>query len=152
MRMLRFPTVHDPSGNLTWIQGDAVPFVVKRQFYLHDVPTGARRGGHAHHELQEVVIALSGSFCVVTRDEDGWHRWPLERPDSGLYIGPHVWRYLADFSSNAVALILASTLYDAADYIRGEAAFVASLLVPAPGYFERRAQADSLRDLQAVER
>jgi uncharacterized RmlC-like cupin family protein len=147
-RLLRFPTVRDPSGNLTPFEWAGIPFVPQRVFVLHDVVEGARRGGHAHHVLEELIVAVSGSFDVVTLDEHGHHRWQLTRADSGLYVPPGVWRHLSNFSGNAVALVLASTPYDPEDYIRDKAEFVASLPPIEEGYFERRARAATLEELQ----
>jgi oxalate decarboxylase/phosphoglucose isomerase-like protein (cupin superfamily) len=126
-RLIRFPTVHDSSGNLTPFEWRDIPFTPRRVFVLHDVVEGARRGGHAHHTLEELIVAVSGSFDVVTLDEHGHHRWHLSRADSGLYIPPDVWRHLCGFSGNAVALVLASTAYDPLDYIRDMSLFLASL-------------------------
>lgn len=146
MRALRFDTVHsNAAGNLTVA---APPFVVRRVFWLHDVPGGAHRGGHAHHELQEVIIPVSGSFDVVTFNENGWQRWPLNRADGGLYIEPGVWRELSNFSSNAVALVLASTEYDEGDYIRDFERFQADLPKPAEDYFTRRARSEHLWEVE----
>ncbi len=140
MKIIRFKSILDPTGTLTPIEGDAIPFEIKRVFTLHDVPAGASRGGHAHHVLEEVVIAVSGSFDVVTQDEHGRHRWHLSRPDHGLYIPPGVWRSLVAFSSNATALVLASTKYDPDDYIHDRQAFLDSLPVLEKTWFERRAR------------
>ena len=126
-QLIRFPTVHDASGNLTPFEERDIPFSIARVFILHDIVEGARRGGHAHHVLEELIIAVSGSFDVVTLDEHGPHRWHLNRADSGLHVPPGVWRSLSDFSGNAVALVLASTPFDPEDYIRDQAEFVASL-------------------------
>ena len=150
-RLLRFPTISDSSGNLTPFEWRDIPFRPRRVFVLHDVVEGARRGGHAHHRLHELIIAVSGSFDVSTRDEYGWHRWHLSRADSGLYVPPNVWRYLANFSGNSVALVLASTPYNRRDYVRDMDKFMASLPVPEEGYFERRARAATLADLQRTE-
>lgn len=147
-RLLRFPTVRDPTGNLTPFEWRDIPFRPRRVFVLHDVPEGARRGGHAHHRLHELIIAVSGSFDVSTRDEHGWHRWHLNRADSGLYVPPNVWRYLSNFAGNSVALVLASTPYSRRDYIRDMDKFLATLPEPEEGYFERRARAASLEELQ----
>jgi dTDP-4-dehydrorhamnose 3,5-epimerase-like enzyme len=100
-----------------------VPFEIKRVYYLYDVPSGATRGGHAHKLLEQVVIALSGSFDVVL--DDGFRRrsFFLNRPHYGLYIPPRIWRELENFSSNSVALSLVSELFDESDYIRNYTRF-----------------------------
>lgn len=139
-RLIHFKTVGDPTGNLTPFEWRDVPFIPRRVFVLHDVVQGAQRGGHAHRILQELIVAVSGSFVVVTLDEHGPHRWTLNRADSGLYIPAGVWRHLASFSGNAVALVLASTRYNPKDYIRDKAEFLAGLEMPEEPYFERRAR------------
>jgi len=118
-RIIEFPIVADYRGNLTFIEGSKhVPFEIRRVYYLYDVPTGATRGGHAHISLEQVIIALSGSFEVII--DDGYTRKNvfLNRPHYGLYIPPGIWRELINFSSNSVTLVLASTLYDEKDYVR----------------------------------
>jgi dTDP-4-dehydrorhamnose 3,5-epimerase-like enzyme len=117
--ILNFPKITDFRGNLSFIEENKhVPFQIKRVYYLYDVPSGATRGGHAHRELQQLVIALSGSFDVVL--DDGFHKrkFFLNRPHYGLYIAPKVWRELENFSSNSVALVLVSEVYDESDNIR----------------------------------
>jgi dTDP-4-dehydrorhamnose 3,5-epimerase-like enzyme len=109
----------DFRGNLSFIEENRqIPFQIKRVYYLYDVPSGATRGGHAHKELHQMVIALSGSFDVVL--DDGFSRTKvfLNRPHYGLYIPPRIWRELENFSSNSVALSLVSQVYDESDYIR----------------------------------
>jgi hypothetical protein len=132
--------IHDETGNLTPIEGSDIPFPIKRVWFIHDVVGGARRGGHAHRELQEVIIAVSGSFDVVTVTENGRHRWHLNRATQGLYVPPSEWRHLQNFSSNSIALVLASTEYDPADYIHNFGAFLGTLPRPEEGYFDKRAR------------
>ena len=139
-RLLHFPTVHDPTGSLTPFEWQDIPFVPIRVFILHDVVEGARRGGHAHHVLEELIIAISGSFEVATLDEHGYHHWSMNRADQGLYIPACVWRQISNFSGNAVALVLASTVYDPTDYIRDKDEFIASLPKGEEDYFSRRAR------------
>jgi uncharacterized RmlC-like cupin family protein len=139
-RIIRFPTVVDPSGGLTPFEWSALPFVPARVFLLHDVVQGSRRGGHAHHELEELIVAVSGSFTVTTWDESGPHHWTLNHADSGLYVPPMVWRHLGDFSGNAVAMVFASTAYDPADYIRSKGDFLTVLPEAEPDYFTKRAK------------
>lgn len=121
--LIRLPAVQDPSGTLTAIEVPTIPFEIKRVFYLYDVPGGAERGGHAHHELEEVIIAVSGSFDVVTWDGETEQRFHLNRSYEGLYLPPMVWRELGNFSGNSVALVLASTCYTRADYLTTKVAF-----------------------------
>jgi hypothetical protein len=107
----------DASGTLTPVQFGDVPFSIRRVFWIYDVSSGAERAGHAHHDLQELILAVSGSFSVFTVDEHGPHTWRLNRADQGLLIPPLTWRRLRNFSTNAIALVLASTEYDRDDYI-----------------------------------
>lgn len=118
-RIINFPKITDYRGNLSFIEeNNQIPFEIKRVYYLYDVPSGATRGGHAHRQLQQVVIALSGSFDVVLDDGFERKRFFLNRPHYGLYISPRVWRELENFSSNSVALSLVSQVFDETDYIR----------------------------------
>ena len=134
-RLINLRTIHDPSGDLTPIENTDIPFEIGRVFYLHNLPGGSVRGGHSHHIVREIVVAVSGSFDVITRDVRGRQNWQLNRADVGLYIEPTVWRHLQNFSSNAIALVLASTPYDPADYIHDEAEFVASLPEPEDEFY-----------------
>jgi dTDP-4-dehydrorhamnose 3,5-epimerase-like enzyme len=117
--MIDLPVIRDPRGNLTSIEANhTVPFPISRTYYLYDVPAGTERGGHAHKTLQQVLIALSGSFDVIINDRQKKKKVTLNRPYCGLYIGPMVWRELKNFSSGAVCLVLASKHYAEEDYIR----------------------------------
>jgi glyoxylate utilization-related uncharacterized protein len=107
-KIINFPKVTDYRG---------------RVYYLYDVPSGASRGGHAHKELQQIIIALSGSFDVILDDGCNRRSFFLNRPHYGLYISPRIWRELENFSSNSVALSLVSQVYDESDYIRDYDAF-----------------------------
>jgi len=119
IRIIDFPIVHEPRGNLSFIEGERqIPFPIKRVYYLYDVPGGAVRGGHAHKDLQQVIIALSGSFDVVLDDGKQRHKMSLNRSYHGLYLPNMVWRELENFSSGAVCLVLASEIYLESDYIR----------------------------------
>ena len=119
IRIIDFPIVHEPRGNLSFIVGERqIPFPIKRVYYLYDVPGGAVRGGHAHKDLQQVIIALSGSFDVVLDDGKQRHKMSLNRSYHGLYLPNMVWRELENFSSGAVCLVLASEIYLESDYIR----------------------------------
>ncbi|MDY5490186.1 MAG: FdtA/QdtA family cupin domain-containing protein [Butyricimonas virosa] len=95
-----------------------IPFDVKRTYYLYDIPGGEERGAHAHKELQQLVIAASGSFDVTLNDGNVKRTFTLNRPYQGLYVVPGMWRELNNFSSGAVCLVLASECYDEKDYIR----------------------------------
>ncbi len=118
-KIINFPKISDSRGNLSFIEENRqIPFEIKRVYYLYDVPSGASRGGHAHKSLEQIVIALSGSFDVVL--DDGFTKKSvfLNRPHYGLYIAPGVWREIENFSSNSVALSIVSALYDETDYVR----------------------------------
>lgn len=124
-KVVSFPKITDPRGNLTFLEGERhVPFAIQRVYYLYDVPGGAERGGHAHLALQQVIIAMSGSFDVVLDDGTRRQRFHLNRSYYGLYVCPMIWRELDNFSSGSVCLVLASNRYDEADYIRDHQAFL----------------------------
>lgn len=108
----------DGRGNLSVVEKDLLPFVIKRVYYLYDVPSSSTRGGHAHKELQQFLIALSGSFDVVLDNGKKRRIITLNRPDRGLLIPNGVWRELENFSSGAVCLSLVSAEYNEDDYIR----------------------------------
>ena len=110
---------HHQKGNISVIENnETVPFEVKRVYYLYDVPGGEKRGGHAHKELRQLIIAASGSFNVTLDDGNVKRTFTLNRPYHGLLVVPGIWRELDDFSSGSVCLVLASHLYDENDYIR----------------------------------
>ena len=116
---LQFPIISDPRGNLTFIEGrNHIPFDIQRVFYLYDVPGGASRAGHAHNELHQVIVAMSGSFDVLLDDGDKKKKVHLNRSYLGLYVLPMVWREIDNFSSGAVCMVLASKRYDESDYYR----------------------------------
>jgi hypothetical protein len=124
-RIIELPKISDPRGNLTFVEGDQhVPFEIKRVYYLYDVPGGAERGGHAHKGLQQLIIAMSGSFDVVLDDGANKTRFHLNRSYYGLYVCPMIWRELDNFSSGSVCMVLASNRYDESDYYRDYAEFL----------------------------
>ena len=117
--ILSLPRFLDERGNLSFLEnGSQIPFEIKRVHWLYDVPGGEKRGGLAYKETQEFIIALSGSFDVILDDGSKTAIYPLNRSYKGVYIPGGVWRAIDNFSTNAVALIVASTLYDPTDAIR----------------------------------
>lgn len=120
IELKEIPKISDPDGrgNLSVIEKNLLPFVIKRVYYLYDVPSSSTRGGHAHKELQQFLIALSGSFDVVLDNGKKRRVITLNRPDRGLLIPNGVWRELENFSSGAVCLSLVSDEYNEEDYIR----------------------------------
>lgn len=116
---------HHEKGNISVIENNkTVPFEVKRIYYLYDVPGGESRGGHAHKELRQLVVAASGSFDVTLDDGEVKRTFSLNRPYQGLLIVPGIWRELTNFSSGSVCLVLASMEYDEEDYIRNYTDFI----------------------------
>lgn len=117
--IISLPKIEDHRGNLTFVEGNRhLPFEIARVYYLYDVPGGATRGGHAHRTLQQVFIALSGSFDVKLDDGKETRTYSLNRSYIGLYVPRMTWRELENFSSGAVCLVLASLPYDESDYLR----------------------------------
>lgn len=124
-RVIDLRKISDPRGNLTPIESDSdLPFAVQRIYYLYDVPSGSSRGGHAHRQLHQLIVAVSGSFDVVL--DDGFERKSitLNFPNRGLLIVPYIWRELENFSSGSVCVVLASAKYDESDYIRDYETFL----------------------------
>jgi dTDP-4-dehydrorhamnose 3,5-epimerase-like enzyme len=125
IKPIEFPVIHDHRGNLSFIEtGRHIPFEIKRVYYLYDVPGGAERGGHAHKDLQQLIIAMNGSFDVVLDDGYEKKRIHLNRSYNGLYIPKMLWRELDNFSSGSVCMVLASEFYTEDDYIRDHNEYV----------------------------
>ena len=120
LKIIEIPKIEDRKGrgNLSVIEKDCIPFSVKRVYYLYDVPSNAYRGGHAHKNLHQFLIALSGSFDVVLDDGHQKKTITLNKPNKGLLIPTGIWRELENFSSGSVCLVLASEEFEEADYIR----------------------------------
>ena len=129
-KFIEIPKIEDPRGNLSVIENQTVPFDIKRVYYLYDVPSGAYRGGHAHKEQCEVLIAVSGSFEVVLDNVEKKETVMLNKPNIGLLIPTMVWRELQNFSSGSVCLVLASDVFDESDYIRDYAHYKSSKTTP----------------------
>lgn len=126
IQFINFPVIEDVRGNLAFIQNDILPFELKRIYYLFDVPSNAFRGGHSHINQHEILIALSGSFEVVLDDGFEKKTFLLNKPNWGLPIATGIWRELQNFSSGAVCLVVASDVFEEADYVRDYGEFLAS--------------------------
>ncbi|RED48454.1 sugar 3,4-ketoisomerase [Seonamhaeicola aphaedonensis] len=118
LKIIDIPKVKDVRGNLGVVELDTIPFEIKRVYYLFDVPSSASRGGHAHKEQEELLIAVSGSFDVIVDDGNVKQKITLNKPDKGLMISTGIWRELENFSSGSVCLVIASGVFDEEDYIR----------------------------------
>lgn len=128
IQFIDIPKITNTKGNIGVLENETIPFEIKRVYYLFDVPSGAKRGGHAHKQLKQVLIAISGSFDVVLKDGKNKQIITLNRPDKALLIENNMWRELENFSSGAVCLVLASDVYDEKDYIRNYKEFKESQL------------------------
>lgn len=118
-KIINLPKILDKRGNLSFAEEfNQIPFKIERSFWIYDVPGGEKRGGHAYKENQEFIIALSGSFDILLNDGHNQKLFSLNRSYYGLYIPNGIWRQMENFSTNALALVIASKKYDASDYIR----------------------------------
>ncbi|MFD1629643.1 sugar 3,4-ketoisomerase [Pseudopedobacter beijingensis] len=118
-RIISLPKILDDRGNLSFIEESShIPFEIKRSYWIYDVPGGEIRGGHSYYENQELIVALSGSFTIVTNDGKEVKEFLLNRSYNGLYVPAGIWRHMENFSTNAFALILSSTEYHENDYER----------------------------------
>ncbi len=117
--IINLPRINDRRGNLSFVEGqNHIPFDIKRAYWIYDVPGGAQRGGHAFKAQHEFIIAMSGSFDVIINDGNQQYSFNLNRSYFGLYVPAGLWRHMENFSTNSLALVLASTKYDESDYIR----------------------------------
>jgi hypothetical protein len=124
-RLMDLPKISDPRGNLTFLESfKHLPFQIQRVFFIYDVPTGADRGAHAHRELQQALICLSGSFNVNLDDGKAQKTFHLNRPWQALYVPPMVWGWESDFDPGSVCLVLASAPFNESDYIRDHGDFL----------------------------
>jgi hypothetical protein len=134
-KIIDLPRINDPRGNLTFVEaGRHIPFDIRRVYYLYDVPGGAERGGHAHKDLHQLIIAMSGSFDIHLDDGAAKKTFHMNRSYFGLYVPTMVWREIDNFSSGAVCMVLASEHYSEADYYRNYDEFLqaAALARPSP--------------------
>lgn len=123
--IINLPKLSDARGNLTFIEGfNHIPFDIKRVYYLFDIPRGADRGAHGHRNLQQFIVAISGSFDVILDDGIGTKTFHMNRPDYGLFVSQSIWRDITNFSSGSVLMVLASEIYDESDYFRDYAEFI----------------------------
>lgn len=127
-RIIKLPKIHDKRGDLTFIESYShIPFDIKRCYYLYNVPTNSVRGGHAHKQLEQLLIAVSGSFRVSLDDGNSRTTHILRDPSEGLYINTMVWREIDDFSQGSVCLVIASMPYNEDDYYRNYNHFINAL-------------------------
>lgn len=126
IELIEIPKIENNLGNIAVVENDVIPFNIKRVYYLYDIPSSAIRGGHSHINQQEFLIPLSGSFEVVL--DNGFEKSSilLNKPNIGLLIETGIWRELQNFSSGAVCLVIASDVFDEADYIRNYEDFLVS--------------------------
>jgi hypothetical protein len=118
-RLIELPKIHDPHGNLTFVESHSqIPFAIQRVYHVYDVPGGAERGGHAHKELHQFIVAMSGSFDITLDDGKDKKKFHLARSYYGLYVCPMIWREIDNFSSGSVLMCIASEKYDESDYYR----------------------------------
>ena len=131
--IINLPKFCDPRGNLSVIEGlEQIPFQMERAYWIYDVPGGQYRDGHAFRTQHELIVALSGSFDVALNDGNGEQRYHMARSYYGLYVPPMTWRMIDNFSTNSVALVVSSTLYDPADYIEDFDEYLALLKTAKP--------------------
>jgi hypothetical protein len=124
-KIIHLPVVSDPRGNLTFIEaGRHIPFEIKRVYYLYDVPGGATRAAHAHLDLEQLIVAMSGSFDVLLDDGNQKRKYHMNRSYFGLYVPSMVWRDIDNFSSGSVCMVLASQYFEESDYIRDYNKFI----------------------------
>tara|TARA_R110000868_G_C10325119_1_gene713571 strand:+ start:86 stop:493 length:408 start_codon:yes stop_codon:yes gene_type:complete len=116
--LIEVPKIENVLGTIGVVENNTIPFEMKRVYYLYDIPSSANRGGHAHKNLKQVLIAISGSFDVIVKDGVTEEKITLNKPNVGLLINTNIWRELDNFSSGAVCLVIASAIFDESDYIR----------------------------------
>jgi hypothetical protein len=125
VKIIKLPKISDVRGNLTIVENDSeMPFNIQRVYFLYDVPGGSERGGHAHKNLHQLIIASSGSFDIIIDDGSEKKKFHLNRPYLGLYLPPMKWRVINNFSSGSVCSVIASDIYREEDYIRDYKVFL----------------------------
>lgn len=122
--LIEIPKIENVLGTIGVVENNTLPFEMKRVYYLYDIPSSANRGGHAHKNLKQVLIAISGSFDVIVKDGVTEQKITLNKPNVGLLINTNIWRELDNFSSGAVCLVIASAIFDESDYIRNYQEFL----------------------------
>jgi dTDP-4-dehydrorhamnose 3,5-epimerase-like enzyme len=126
VQLITIPKIEDPRGNLAVVEKDRIPFAVQRVYYLYEVPKDAYRGGHAHKQQLEFLIAVNGSFDVIVNDGSQKKTFTLDKPDQGLLLPIGIWRELEGFTKGSVCLVLSSGIYEEDDYIRSYDDFLSS--------------------------
>jgi dTDP-4-dehydrorhamnose 3,5-epimerase-like enzyme len=126
--LIKIPTISDQRGELSFIQKGFCPFEINRIYFMHDIPKDSHRGGHAHKNLHQIIIAIAGEFTIQLDDGTQNKSFTLSKPNVGLYVCPMIWRDLSFFSKNTVCLVLASEVYDENDYIRNYENFLTEKL------------------------
>jgi hypothetical protein len=127
-RLVHLPVVADPQGNLAFAEAEKhVPFPIARVYYVYDIPVSARRGGHAHRELEQVVFCLAGAMEMVVDDGRGRRTFCLEDPREGLYLPPMLWRDIGGFAAGTIYMVATSARFDESDYIRDYDAYLAAV-------------------------
>ncbi|MDG2430846.1 FdtA/QdtA family cupin domain-containing protein [Flavobacterium sp.] len=124
IELIEIPKIENVLGTIGVVENNTIPFEMKRVYYLYDIPSSASRGGHAHKNLRQVLIAISGSFDVIVKDGFSEEKITLNKPNMGLLINANIWRELDNFSSGAVCLVMASAVFDESDYIRDYQTFL----------------------------
>ena len=124
IELIEIPKIENVLGTIGVVENNTIPFEMKRVYYLYDIPSSASLGGHAHKNLRQVLIAISGSFDVIVKDGFSEEKITLNKPNMGLLINANIWRELDNFSSGAVCLVMASAVFDESDYIRDYQTFL----------------------------
>jgi hypothetical protein len=124
VELIEIPKIGNVLGNIGVIENGTMPFEMKRVYYLYDIPSSAKRGGHSHKNLVQVLVAIAGSFDVILKDGVSKRKVTLNKPNVGLLINKNIWRELENFSSGSVCLVVASAVFDEEDYIRDYTEYV----------------------------